>query len=181
MRGVHYERIRALIANDVALYASHLPLDAHASFGNNVLLARALGLEPSGAFAQYQGVSVGVCGECDLETAVLVERAHVFARAHGGAALVSPIVTGRRTRYWGMCTGGGASAETMREALTARIDTMIVGEGPHHTAVDAADTGLAIIYAGHYATETLGIRALAEHTAAIFGLPWTFVEAPTGL
>ncbi|MHB0950145.1 MAG: Nif3-like dinuclear metal center hexameric protein, partial [Gemmatimonadaceae bacterium] len=61
------------------------------------------------------------------------------------------------------------------------IDTLIVGEGPHHTAVDAADNGLVVIYAGHYATETLGVRALAQRIEREFGIPWFFIEAPTGL
>jgi putative NIF3 family GTP cyclohydrolase 1 type 2 len=62
-----------------------------------------------------------------------------------------------------------------------QVDTMIVGEGPHWTAVSADDLGLTIIYAGHYATETLGVRALAQHLGEKFKLPWSFIEAPTGL
>ena len=98
---------------------------------------------------------------------------------------VSPDATGagtaRRTRRWAVCTGAGASSDTLAEAAAAGIDTLIVGEGPHHTAVAAAEQGLVIIYAGHYATETLGVRALAEHVATHFGIAATFVEAPTGL
>jgi putative NIF3 family GTP cyclohydrolase 1 type 2 len=62
-----------------------------------------------------------------------------------------------------------------------RLDTLVVGEGPHHTAVEAPEHDLVIIYAGHYATETLGVRALAEHVGSNFGLPWSFIDAPTGL
>jgi putative NIF3 family GTP cyclohydrolase 1 type 2 len=58
---------------------------------------------------------------------------------------------------------------------------LIVGEGPHWTAVDGPDLDLAIIYVGHYATETLGVSALAAHVGEVFGLPWSFIEAPTGL
>lgn len=61
------------------------------------------------------------------------------------------------------------------------IDTLIVGEGPHHTAVQAEENDIAIIYAGHYATETLGVRALAEHLGNKYGFPASFVSAPTGL
>ena len=88
---------------------------------------------------------------------------------------------GRRTRAWGICTGGGASSDTLREARERGLDTLIVGEGPHHTAVEADDSGIAVIYAGHYATETLGVRALAAHLSDRFGMPWVFLEAPTGL
>jgi putative NIF3 family GTP cyclohydrolase 1 type 2 len=80
-----------------------------------------------------------------------------------------------------MCTGAGASAETLEQASEKGIETLIVGEGPHWTAIDAAERGITIFYAGHYATETLGVKALAKHAAEHFGLDWTFIHAPTGL
>jgi putative NIF3 family GTP cyclohydrolase 1 type 2 len=80
-----------------------------------------------------------------------------------------------------VCTGAGADSDTLHEAVERGIDTMIVGEGPHHTAVQARDLGLVIIYAGHYATETLGIRALGERIAGELGIQSQFLEAPTGL
>src|SRR6185369_11953498 len=101
--------------------------------------------------------------------------------SHGGGAVATPIVPGQVTRAWAVCTGSGASSETLREAGEAGIDTLIVGEGPHHTAVEAAELGVTVIYAGHYATETLGVRALASHLGDRFDVPWVFVEAPTGL
>ena len=179
--GIVYERLRLLIEHDVAVYSSHLPLDAHATLGNNVLLARALGLEPSGGFARYQTIDIGVRGESDIETAELLQRADAFAREYGGSVRATPLQPGRHTARWGICTGAGASSDTLREAETLGLDTLIVGEGPHHTAVAAGDTGLAVIYAGHYATETLGVRALADHVSLTFGIPATFIHAPTGL
>ena len=181
IRGALYERVARLVEADVAVYASHLPLDAHPTLGNNVLLAAELGLVPSGPFAHHQETAIGVRGESDLATAELVERARRFARSHGGDVRTSELTPGRLTRRWGICTGAGADADTLREAVAERLDTLVVGEGPHWTAVDAPELGLAIIYAGHYATETLGVRALAAHVGERFGLPWTFVHAPTGL
>ena len=181
IKGPFYDRLYRLLTHDVAVYSSHLPLDAHEEIGNNVLLARELGLQPSAAFARYQTIHVGVRGECDLATAELVARADAFARSHGGRAITSAIEPDRRTRRWAICTGAGASAETLREAVAQGVDTLIVGEGPHWTAVDAPELGLAIIYAGHYATETLGVRALGQWLQREMGLPWSFVEAPTGL
>jgi putative NIF3 family GTP cyclohydrolase 1 type 2 len=90
-------------------------------------------------------------------------------------------VDGKVTRRWAICTGAGAGQDTLREATASRIDTLIVGEGPHWTAIDAEEAGLTVIYAGHYATETLGVQALAEHVGRAFDLPWVFVDAPTGL
>jgi putative NIF3 family GTP cyclohydrolase 1 type 2 len=69
----------------------------------------------------------------------------------------------------------------LREAAAAGIDTLVVGEGPHHTGVEAEELGMAILYAGHYATETFGVRALGEELQRAFGLPWSFIAAPTGL
>jgi dinuclear metal center YbgI/SA1388 family protein len=179
--GAAYERLRLLLDHDVAVYASHLPLDRHPELGNNPLMARALGLEPAGEFARYKTIAVGVRGETDVDTQTLVDRARAFARAEGGDVVATPVAPGRRTRRWGLCTGSGASPETLAEAAALGLDTLIVGEGPHYTAVAAEDAGLAIIYAGHYATETLGVRALAGYVERTFGVPWEFVAAPTGL
>jgi dinuclear metal center YbgI/SA1388 family protein len=179
--GQLYDRVAPLMRHGVAVYASHLPLDAHPELGNNVLLARELGLEPSGGFARYQTIDVGVQGVAEVSTHTLVERARAVARRHKGDVITTPLPNSHTTRRWAICTGAGADTNTIREALDARIDTLIVGEGPHYTAVEAADVGLAIIYVGHYATETFGVRALAEHLEHRFALPWEFLEAPTGL
>jgi dinuclear metal center YbgI/SA1388 family protein len=176
-----YDRIAPLIRHNIAVYASHLPLDCHPEFGNNVLLAHELGLEPRGGFARYQTIDVGVQGETRIETKALVERARAVARRHGGDVIAPSFEDGRITRRWAICTGAGADAATIREAADGQIDTLIVGEGPHYTAVEAADIGFVIIYAGHYATETFGVRAIAAHIGSQFALPWTFLEAPTGL
>jgi dinuclear metal center YbgI/SA1388 family protein len=176
-----YDRIAPLIQHNVAVYSSHLPLDAHPELGNNVLLARELGLEPSGGFGRFQTVDIGVQGEANVATRIVFERARAVASRHGGDAIATSLDDSRVTRRWAVLTGAGASAEAIREALDAQIDTLIVGEGPHYTAVEAADLGLVIIYAGHYATETFGVRALAAHVGDRYRIPWDFLEAPTGL
>jgi dinuclear metal center YbgI/SA1388 family protein len=179
--GQSYDRIAPLLQHDIAVYASHLPLDAHPELGNNVLLARELGLEPSSGFARYQTIDVGVQGMTEVPTHTLVERARTVAQRHKGDVIATSLSNSRMTKRWAICTGAGADTNTIREALDNSVDTLIVGEGPHHTAVEAADVGLAIIYVGHYATETFGVRALAQHLENQFALPWEFIEAPTGL
>src|SRR6266436_4682593 len=79
-----YRRLRLLIENHIAVYSSHLTLDRHPTFGNNVLLAKELGLEPTGTFAQFEGIFIGVSGESDIETAALAERARGFSRSYAG-------------------------------------------------------------------------------------------------
>jgi dinuclear metal center YbgI/SA1388 family protein len=179
--GVRYEQIRSLIEADIALYSAHLPLDVHPSLGNNALLARELGLEPTGSFNRYQSIDVGITGEADVPASALVEKLRQLAGRHGGSIVSTPIEPSRRTRRWGICTGGGASSSSVAEALALELDTLVVGEGPHHTAVEAIDSGLTVIYAGHYATETFGVIALGELVSREFSVESSFVESPTGL
>jgi dinuclear metal center YbgI/SA1388 family protein len=181
LRGPHFRRVHALLSSGIALYSSHLPLDAHPKIGNNALLARELGLTPLSGFARYETIDVGVRGESDISTAELIAAADLVARRWGGVVRNSPSAPNRITKRWAICTGAGASADTLREAVQHGIDTLIVGEGPHWTAVDADELGIVIIYAGHYATETFGVRALADHVARTFDLPTVFIDVPTGL
>jgi dinuclear metal center YbgI/SA1388 family protein len=179
--GLAYERYRDLITHDIAVYSAHLPLDIHPDVGNNVLLARRLGLEPSAGFARYENIEVGLSGIADVHTRALVQLCRELAREAGGDAVVTPFENERRTRHWAICTGAGADSDTIREAAQRGVDTLIVGEGPHHTAVQARDLGIVVVYAGHYATETLGVRALGEYVASEFSVKTQFLEAPTGL
>jgi dinuclear metal center YbgI/SA1388 family protein len=179
--GLTYERYRDLLLHDIAVYSAHLPLDVHPEMGNNALLARRFGLEPSAGFARYKTMDVGLSGSGNLETQAVVERARQLARESGGEIVVTPFPSNRRTRNWAICSGAGADSDTLREAAERGIDTMIVGEGPHHTAVQARDMGIVVVYAGHYATETLGVRALGEYVAREFGIEAQFLDAPTGL
>ena len=181
LTGPLYDKLKLLLDNDIAVYASHLPLDRHPTLGNNVLLARQLELNPTGTFARFEDISIGVTGESDLETSVLAERARRFAKNYDGELRTTPFEKTQRTKRWAICSGAGASAEILTEARDLKIDTLIVGEGPHWTAIYAEENDLTILYAGHYATETLGVRALADHLGERFGLSSFFVTAPTGL
>jgi len=181
LRGRTFQRVRRLLAHDVAVYASHLPLDLHPTLGNNAIMARTLELTPSAGFAHFQSVAIGVMGDADVETSTLAARCDALARREGGRLVALGVTPHRRTRRWALCTGAGASSDTLHEASSAGVDTLIVGEGPHHTAVEASELGIAVLYVGHYATETFGVRALGEEIERTFGIPWSFVPAPTGL
>jgi dinuclear metal center YbgI/SA1388 family protein len=181
LRGPTYERIAALIEHDIAIYSSHLPLDLHPEIGNNVLLAHRLALTPNAGFARFKTTHVGVSGDSDVATSQIIDGAAALAREYGGSAVSTPHDPDRRTRRWGICTGAGADNDTIREAIERGIDTMIVGEGPHHTAVTARDHGIVVVYAGHYATETLGVRALADRVSEQFAIQSLFLDVPTGL
>lgn len=179
--GARHRNLWTLVTHDVAVYAAHLPLDLHPQFGNNALLARQLGLQPSGGFAAFQGRDVGVRGTSEIDTVTLVERARGLAQECGGQLVVTPFAERHVTHKWGVCTGAGASSSSLREAASLGLDTLIVGEGPHHTAVEARELGIVVMYAGHYATETLGVRALGAELERRFGVTSSFIDAPTGL
>ena len=179
--GTAYTRLRDAIRGDIAVYSAHLPLDVHASIGNNALLARELGLKVAGGFGRFKTIDVGVRGQADIATRALVDRLSDFVKPYATTVVSTPFESSRKTQAWAIVTGAGASTDSLEEARQLGIDTLIVGEGPHHTAVRAMDDGVVVIYAGHYATETLGVRALAERAASKCGVSWTFLNIPTGL
>lgn len=170
-----YRRLKAAFAGDVALYSAHLPLDCHAEVGNNVLLARHLGLVPVGPFGRYKTLDVGLHGVLELDRDELVKRLTTIL---GSPARLIPGGPARTKRV-ALITGGAGSSTT--EAAARGCDTFITGEGAHHTWFDAMEGGVNLIYAGHWATETLGVRALAEKVAEQFQLPHEFFAQPTGL
>ncbi len=179
--GPLHKKLKLLLDHDIAVYSSHLPLDRHPTLGNNALLAKALGLTPSGTWLPYKGVPIGVIAVSTVPTRDLAQRTREFAQAHAHHAVITPHAVDRVSRRIAICTGGGASADSLREAQQLGADTLIVGEGPHHTAVDAEEAGMVIMYAGHYATETLGVQALAAAIGDQWHVPWSFLPAPTGL
>jgi dinuclear metal center YbgI/SA1388 family protein len=186
-RGAHrlvgpaYERLRGAIAGDLAVYASHIPLDLHPALGNNALLARELQLESDGTFGRFRGVEIGVTGSADFATKTLADRVRTFSARYNTTVVTTPFADDRRTRRWAIITGAGANTDTLAEARERGVDTLVVGEGTHHTAVEAVEHRLVVVYGGHYATETLGVRALAAHVGERFDVPWVFVDMPTGL
>jgi dinuclear metal center YbgI/SA1388 family protein len=175
LTGPAYRRIAGLIRHDVALYSAHLPLDLHAEVGNNAVLARQLGVAPRGAFGEEYGVPIGVWGELDVSRAALAEQLAALLGARARVLAFGP----ERVRRVGVVTGGGGGL--IGQAAAAGLDTFVTGEGAHHTVAEAEELGLNVFYAGHYATETVGVKALAAHLEAKFGVPWTFLDHPTGL
>jgi len=181
IRGALHRKLKLLLENDIAVYSSHLPLDRHPALGNNVLLAHAHGLTVADTWLPYKGVAIGVVANAALPTRELAERARAFGALHEHHTVVTAFDPDRISRRIAICSGGGASADSLREARLIGADTLLVGEGPHFTAVDAEENDLVVIYAGHYATETLGVQALAQSIAERWQLQWSFLPAPTGL
>ena len=182
MVGPSFQRLRKAIAGELAVYSSHLPLDLHATLGNNALFAEELQLKSDDTFGRYKTIEIGIAGTAtELTTASLFDRVREHSAKFATNAVCTSNDKTRITRRWAIVTGAGASSDTLREAAERGIDTLIVGEGPHHSAVLARELGIVVMYAGHYASEVFGVRALASHVGSRFDLPATFVDVPTGL
>lgn len=175
LTGPAYRRVAGLVRGDVAVYSAHLPLDRHPEVGNAPVLARQLGVTLRGEFGTYRGQTVGVWGELDITRDEFVTR---VARATGQTPRLLAFGP-ERVRRLGIVTGAGGGE--IAQAASASLDTYLTGEGPHWSYFDAEELRLNVVYAGHYATETMGVKALAEHVSAKFGLPWVFLDHPTGL
>lgn len=173
--GKKYELLRLLVEHNLAVYSSHLPLDAHPKLGNNAQLAAALGFKKMQPFFLSHGQNIG------LKTGIKISRAELAKRlAHATGAQPKLIPGGKEICGRIGIVTGGAGGE-LKAAAAAGVDTFITGEGPHWTYALAEELGVNVFYAGHYATETFGVKALAAELAKKFKLPWKFVDYPTGL
>jgi len=173
--GRHYELLRLLFEHDLAVYSAHLPLDAHPRLGNNAQLCATLGLKRLEPFFECKGRRIGFAARARLRRADLIER---LCAAVGGPVRVLPGGP-ELCRRIGVVSGGGGA--DLSQAAAEGVDTLITGEGPHWTYGLAEETGINVLYAGHYATETFGVKALAARLALEFRVPWCFVDHPTGL
>ncbi len=170
-----YEKWATAIQGGLAVYSSHLPLDLHPELGNNAVLARRLGLNDCRPFLEVKGQAIGLQAVTEIPLATFLEKVNGVVPGTVRILGNGPKVCQRI----GICTGGAGS--DLGQAVTARLDTFVTGEAPHWAATAAEDLGINLILAGHYATETFGVQALAKRAAVEFGLVWEFIDHPTGL
>jgi dinuclear metal center YbgI/SA1388 family protein len=162
-------RLEQLFAADINLAAYHLALDAHPEVGNNALLARALGISPERRFAEI-GFGGPLASPCSID-----ELAERVERELGRAPLVfgsGPEVIEQAA----VCSGG--AARYLSDAANERYHCYVTGEPAEPSMALAAERGIHFVAAGHYATETLGVQALARVIGERFGLPWEFIDLP---
>jgi dinuclear metal center YbgI/SA1388 family protein len=169
------ERLRPLFKHDVNLAAYHLPLDAHPELGNNALLAAALGCESQRPFGHYKGTPIGRAGTFAGDGITADDLRARVQEATGR----TPLLLGagpERIRTIGIVSG--SAADTLHEAADAGLDAFLTGEPREHITAEAEELGLHFVAAGHYATETFGVRALGDRLAERFGIAHTFADLP---
>jgi dinuclear metal center YbgI/SA1388 family protein len=173
--GKRFELLRLLLEHGLAVYSSHLPLDAHPTLGNNARLCAALELQGPRPFFFERGRYLGLQARAALPREKLAGR---LRRATGAEPVLIP--GGPEVcRRIGVVTGGAGSE--LAKAAAEGVDTFVTGEGPHWTYALAEELGFNVLYGGHYATETFGVKALAAHLSRRFRVPWLFLDHPTGL
>ncbi len=175
--GPHRKRIAFLLEHDISLYAAHLPLDAHAEVGNNWGLGRLIGLDELRPFGSWRGRTLGVAGVFPTPMS-LRDLADHIERTLGESVLVhagGPIEVSR------LGIVSGSAAGSIGEAAAAGLDTFLTGEPKHDHFYDPFERGINALYAGHYMTETVGVKLLADKLREEFGLATEFLLLPTGL
>jgi dinuclear metal center YbgI/SA1388 family protein len=173
--GKRRELLQLLIESDLAVYSSHLPLDAHPELGNTARLSAALGLKNLKPFFFTKGHFIGLKTMTNISREALVRR---LEKAVSGRVTLLP--GGRNVcQRVGVVTGGAGSE--IKLAASEGVDTFITGEGPHWTFPLAEELGVNVLYGGHYATETFGVKALAAALSKRFRVPWVFIDHPSGL
>ncbi|MGL4369263.1 MAG: Nif3-like dinuclear metal center hexameric protein [Spirochaetota bacterium] len=174
--GMMYRRLKALMENGCALYASHLPLDLHPVLGNNAQIANALGMTEIVPFGNYHGVTIGFGG--NLPAAVSAEELSSSLSRLSGAPCRAYSHREKSLRV-AVVSGGGAAL--LDEAAAAGYDTFITGESSHQSFHPAAEYGMNMLFGGHYATETFGVKALKGLCEEKFALKTVFIDLPTGM
>ncbi|MGJ8671722.1 Nif3-like dinuclear metal center hexameric protein [Rubritalea sp.] len=174
--GAQYEKLSEAIHSDLAIYSSHIPLDVHPIHGNNALLAKAIGMKNPQKYHSWKGILLGLKQEMDLEFESFINTVEdaVGSSIHFCRGRLKPTVG-----TVGVITGGaGSEIAAMAEQ---GIDTFVTGEGPHWSYPLAEELGVNLIYAGHYATETFGVKALASLISEKYVIKSEFIDHPTGL
>ncbi len=179
LTGRLYRRLAALFDNDIALYVSHLPLDGHQTLGNAAGVADVLDLENRSPFGEHDSEYIGQQGS--LSGPHMTETVHDRLETsldHGGTGVQVLEFGPDQLEEIAIVTGSGV--DWLGEAVEVGADALITGEGKQQVYHEAKEAGITVFLAGHYATETFGVRSLQDLVAE-WGLETTYVDHPTGL
>lgn len=170
-------RLALLLDAGITLYAAHLPLDAHPDVGNNAVLAEMLGLEGRVPFGRWGEREIGVRGQLPAPAT----RESLAARLEALLGARPTVLGFGEGPIEAVAVVSGDAAELIPEAAAAGVDAFVTGETSHVGWHLAREHGIDVVFAGHYASETLGVRALGDRVAERFGVETVFLDAPTGL
>lgn len=177
--GRQYDRISRLIENDIALYTSHLPLDGHQELGNAAGVGDVLGLTERTAFGSMGPEHIGQRGRLPESRSIEEVRETLQETLDTGGQDVQVLDFGpEAVRDVAIVTGSGV--DWLDEAIEAGADVLVTGEGKQKAYHDAREAGIHVVLAGHYATETFGVRSLANRLTE-WGIETTGIDCPTGL
>jgi dinuclear metal center YbgI/SA1388 family protein len=174
--GMHYNRIKRLIDTDMALYAVHLPLDVHSELGNNVQIAKTFGWEVRGEFGIDNGMPLGIEVRFKIPQSILDIADVVNEKLNIKSDVWDFGPT--EIRKMGIVSGGGIVF--LEQAKEYQLDALLTGEPKHSAYWPARELGMNVLLAGHYATETLGLKALGRYLKSQLDLQVRFVDLPTG-
>ncbi|EMA72106.1 Nif3-like dinuclear metal center hexameric protein [Halorubrum distributum] len=177
-----HDRIAALVENDLALYVSHLPLDGHQELGNAAGVAEEVGLVDREPFGEMGPVTIGTIGEAaePRSAAAIRETLDGFEGQPAGEASPTRVLDFGPDEIERVAVVTGSGVDWLDEAVAADADALITGEGKQQVYHDAREAGIFVFLAGHYATETFGVRELQSLTDD-WGVETTYLSHPTGL
>jgi dinuclear metal center YbgI/SA1388 family protein len=168
-------RLKLLFDSDMSLAAYHLPLDAHPQVGNNALIARALGADTLEPFALHDGEPIGFIARFPGEG---MSAKDLFARVADLTGRTALAFDAGPERVSSLAIVSGAGNEYLQDAVAAGADAFLTGEPAERVMSEAQEASIHFIAAGHYATETFGVRRLGEHLSERFDLEHTFIDVP---
>jgi dinuclear metal center YbgI/SA1388 family protein len=177
LTGTQFERVRFLVEHDLALYAAHLPLDAHPEVGNNACIAGALGLVDVQPFGDHRGVKIGCKGRFPAPLALDAVISALRGRQGeevGSLSFGPPLIASV-----GIVSGGAAG--DVVQATAEGLDAFITGESSHDIYHHCLEARIHAIFCGHYHSESWGVQALAARLSRETGLETTYLDVPTGL
>ena len=175
LTGINYSRVKFLVENNISLYAAHLPLDKHKAYGNNAQFCKIFGFSNVKEFGDYNGQVIGFSGEKEISLKDFVKE--INEKLNTKCKVLD--FGNEKIKNIGVVSGGGSSA--LNEAIDKDLDCFVTGEIPHYAYQLAKEGKINLIAAGHYATETLGVKALMNPVKEKFNVEVKFIDAPSGL
>ena len=174
IRGNFYDKISTMMCENLGLYSAHLPLDMHPILGNNRVLADQLELNELEPFGEYEGQKIGFKGRLKLLSAE-----ELGAKLEDKLGSPVKVIGSGEVQTLGVVSGG--AADILSQAAVAGLDAYLTGEGSNHHYHEAIENECVLILAGHYATETGGVKAVGKHLEEQFGIKTEFIDYPTGI